>query len=39
MVNYTYKGHRKNKPNCPKQGTEAVSGYAGRDVARAWDEG
>jgi hypothetical protein len=29
MVNCTYKGHRKNKPNCPKRGTEAVSGYAG----------
>jgi hypothetical protein len=26
-----------NKANCPKRGTEAVSGYAGRD--RAWGHG
>jgi hypothetical protein len=33
MVICTYKGPGKNKPNCPRRGTEAVSGYAGRDPA------
>ncbi len=40
MVTCTCKGSWKNKPNCPKRGTEAMSGCAGRDEAKGtWNEG